>query len=87
MGRIKLAMAWATAGLLTFLIGETLNKSSAAGEQIFCPHAAVSKEGNIQSIPPLQKPCLETKSLAPGSCRFNQSFLRNREADLKKEER
>ena len=49
MGRIKLAMAWATAGLLTFLIGETLNKSSAAGEQIFCPHAAVSKVGNTYS--------------------------------------
>ena len=53
MGRIKLAMAWATAGLLAFLIGETLNKSSAAGEQIFCPHAAVFKVGNTQSIPPL----------------------------------
>ena len=57
---------------------ETLNKSSAAGKRIFCSHAAVSKVGNTQSIPPLWIPCLETKSLASSSCRFNQSFLKNR---------
>ena len=30
--------------------------------------------GNIYSIPSFSKPCLETKSLAASSCRFNQRF-------------
>ena len=59
------------------VIKETLNKSSAAGQRIFCPHTAVQKAGNTYSIPPLSEPCLETKSLAASSCRLNQSFLKS----------
>ena len=59
---------------------ETLNKSSAAGQRIFCFHAAVLKVGNTQSIPSLLIPCLETKSLAASSCRFNQSFPKNEDS-------
>ena len=32
--------------------------------------------GNTQSIPSFSKPCLEPKSFAVSSCRFNQSFPR-----------
>ena len=63
-------------GRLFPFIRETLNKSSAAGQRIFCPHAALRKVGNTQSIPPLFEACLWTKSLAASSCRFNQSFPR-----------
>ena len=63
-------------GRLFSFIRETLNKSSAAGQRIFCPHAALRKVGNTQSIPPLFEACLWTKSLAASSCRFNQSFPR-----------
>ena len=55
---------------------ETLNKSPAAGQRIFCSQAAVPKTGKTYSIPPFLEPCLETKSLAASSCRFNQSFPR-----------
>ena len=88
-------MAITNIHLLYFLLfsREALNKSSAAGQRIFCPQSAVWRMGNIaqplpaklaygcgiplagtQSIPTFSKPCLRTKSLAPSSCRFNQSF-------------
>ena len=56
---------------------ETLNKSSAAERRIFCPQTAVWKMGNTYSIPSFSKPCLEPKSFAVSSCRFNQSFPKN----------
>lgn len=51
-----------------------MNKSSSAGQRIFCPQPSVRKMGNTYSIPAFSIPCLETKSLAAGSRRFNQSF-------------
>ena len=53
---------------------ETLNKSSAAGQRIFCPIRAVLKMGNTYSIPPFPELSAEPKSSAVSSCRFNQSF-------------
>ena len=55
---------------------ETLNKSSSAEQRIFSSIRAASKAGNTQSIPPLLNPSAREKSLAVGSCRFIQSFLR-----------
>lgn len=51
-----------------------MNKSSSAGQRIFCPQPSVRKMGNTYSIPAFSIPCLETKSLAASSRRFNQSF-------------
>ena len=51
-----------------------MNKSSSAGQLIFCPQPSVRKMGNTYSIPAFSIPCLETKSLAASSRRFNQSF-------------
>ena len=55
---------------------ETLNKSPSAEQRIFFSIRAVLKAGNTQSIPPLSEPSAKEKSLAVGSCRFLQSFLR-----------
>ena len=55
-------------------VRESLNKSSAAGQWIFCPQSAVRKTGNTYSIPTFSVHCPETKSLAASSCRLNQSF-------------
>ena len=55
---------------------EPLNKSSTAEQRIFCSLSAVWKIGNTYSIPRFSKLCEEAKSLAVGSCRINQSFLR-----------
>ena len=52
-----------------------MNKSSSAGQRIFCPQPSVRKMGNTYSIPAFSIPCLETKSLAASSRRFNQSSL------------
>ena len=57
-------------------VKETLKESSAAEQRIFRPQASVRKTGNTQSIPSFPVPCLEPKSLAVGSCRSLQSFLR-----------
>ena len=51
-----------------------MNKSSSAGQRIFCPQPSVRKMGNTYSIPAFSIPCPETKSLAASSRRFNQSF-------------
>ena len=51
-----------------------MNKSSSAGQRIFFPQPSVRKKGNTYSIPAFSIPCLETKSLAASSRRFNQSF-------------
>ena len=58
-------------------VKESLNKSSSAEQRIFSSIRAASKAGNTYSIPPLLNPSAREKSLAVGSCRFNQSFLRN----------
>ena len=52
-----------------------MNKSFSAGQRIFCPQPSVRKMGNTYSIPAFSIPCLETKSLAASSRRFNQSSL------------
>ena len=55
-------------------VREVLNKSSSAGQQIFCPIRAVLEMGNTYSIPPFPELSAEPKSSAASSCRFNQSF-------------
>ena len=59
------------------IIKEALNKSSAVGRRIFCPIRAVLKLENTPSIPPIQEPSAEPKSLAANTCRFVQSFLKS----------
>ena len=59
------------------IIKESLNKSSSAEQRIFSSIRAASKAGNTYSIPPLLNPSSREKSLAVGSRRFNQSFLKS----------
>ena len=40
---------------------ETLNKSAAAEQRIFCSQPSVRKMGNTYSIPSFSEPCLEVK--------------------------
>ena len=56
---------------------EALNQSPSAEQRIFFPAHAASKAGNTYSIPPLLNPSSREKSLAVGSRRFNQSFLKS----------
>ena len=52
---------------LLFIPRESLNKSSAAEQRIFCPIRTVWKTGNTSSIPPFPKLSPETKSPAVSS--------------------